>query len=119
MDNLNRWQDRVEMLVGVWLCIAPWALGLPSPAAWSAMGVGAFVILLSAEDFFFPDQLEEWGNVVLGIGLMISPWVWGYADNMVATTNAFISGLLISGVAVWALERLFVRYEEDHKIKHS
>jgi hypothetical protein len=119
MDNLNRWQDRMEILVGVWLCIAPWVLGLPPAAAWSAVAVGVFVILLSAEDFFFPDQLEEWGNAVLGIGLMISPWVWGYADHTVATMNAFLSGLLISGFAFWALERLFVRYEESHKVKHS
>lgn len=119
MDNLNRWQDRVEMLVGVWLCISPWALALPQPAAWCAVAVGAFVILLSAEDFFFPNQLEEWGNVVLGIGLMISPWAWGYADNMPATMNAFISGLLISGFAFWALERLLMRYEESHKVKHT
>ncbi len=119
MDSLNRWQDRTETVVGIWLCISPWALNLPQPAAWSAIVVGIFVVLLAVEDVFFPDQMEEWGNLILGIGLMISPWAWGYADNEIATLNAFISGLLVSGFAFWALEKIFVRYEEAHKIKHS
>lgn len=120
MDSINRWQDRLEMAVGVWLCIAPWALSLPQVAAWCSVAVGVAVILLSVEDIFLPNQLEEWGNAVFGAGLMISPWAWGYADNTVATANAFISGFLVSGFAFWALERLFMRHEEEnHRVKHS
>ena len=119
MDSINRWQDRVELAVGIWLCISPWALSLPQAAAWCAVAVGVGVILLSTEDFFLPNQIEEWGNAVLGVGLIISPWAWGYAGNTVATANAAISGFLVSGFAFWALERLFMRYEESHRVKHS
>ncbi len=121
METLNRWQDRIEMLAGVWLCVAPWILNLSGAAAWAAMVVGVFVILLSVEDTFLPNQIEEWSNAVLGVGLMISPWAWGYADETRATVNAVVSGVLVSGVAFWALERIFVRYEETHKrnMKHS
>ncbi|MGH8807079.1 MAG: SPW repeat protein [Noviherbaspirillum sp.] len=115
MDSLNRWQDRVEMLVGIWLLMAPWILGLPLAAAWCAMVVGAFVILLSAEDFVLPDQIEEWGNAILGVGLIISPWAWGYADHRLATVNAIVSGLLVTGFAAWALERVFMH----DRIRHS
>jgi hypothetical protein len=114
MDGLNRWQDRSEILVGIWLCIAPWVLSFSEPASWCAMVVGASVILLSVEDLFLPSQIEEWGNIILGLGLMISPWAWGYADHILATWNALACGFLISGVAVWALERMlaFVRNEK-------
>ena len=44
---------------------------------------------------------------------------WGYAEDTRATINAFISGLLVSGIAFWVLERIFVRYEEQDKLKHS
>ena len=119
MDTINRWQDRIEIMVGIWLCISPWALSLPLAAAWCSVAVGICVILLSVEDFFLPNQLEEWGNVVLGAGLMISPWAWGFADNGAATANALISGFLISGLSIWALERLFMRHEENHRVSHS
>ena len=119
MESLNRWQDRLEIVVGIWLCISPWLLNLPLPAAWAAILVGASVVLLSTEDTYLPDQIEEWGNVVLGVGLMISPWVWGYADHLAATLNAFLSGLLVTGVAVWALERLFFSAVEKPVEKHS
>ncbi|HYD59101.1 MAG TPA: SPW repeat protein [Noviherbaspirillum sp.] len=119
MDSINRWQDRLETAVGVWLCIAPWALSLPEAAAWCAIVVGVFVIVLSVEDIFLPNQIEEWGNAILGAGLMISPWAWGYSTHMAATVNAFISGFLVSGFAFWALERLYMRYEESHRASHS
>lgn len=119
MDNLNRWQDRVEIVVGIWLSISAWVLNLPQPAAWCAIVVGIYVILLSVEDLFLPNQIEDWGNIVLGLGLMISPWAWGYADNQAATLNALVCGLLVSGVAFWALERIFFRYEAMRKTKHT
>jgi hypothetical protein len=119
MDTLNRWQDRTEIVLGIWLCVAPWLLHLPQPAAWCAIVVGVFVILMSLEDSFLPNQIEEWANTVLGVGLMISPWAWGYADDTRATLNALITGLLVSGFAFWGLERLFIRQEEKQKIKHT
>ena len=111
MGSLNRWLDRAEIVVGVWLCISSWILSLPAPAAWCAMVVGAFVIMLSVEDLFLPSQIEDWVDVALGIGLIISPWAWGYADDTRATWNAVICGILVSGVAFWALERIFFRHE--------
>lgn len=119
MDSLNRWQDRMEMVAGAWLCMAPWLLDMPQAAAWCSIAVGAFVILMSVEDSFLPDQIEEWSNAILGVGLMISPWAWGYSGHMPATLNAFVCGLLVSGAAFWALERIFIRYEEKHRIGHS
>jgi len=119
MKSLDRWYDRVEIAVGLWLCVSAWALNLPMAAAWCAVVVGACVILLSVEDLFLPNQIEEWGNAVVGVGLMISPWAWGYAEDTRATINAFISRLLVSGIAFWVLERIFVRYEEQDKLKHS
>ena len=120
MDSLNRWQDRAEIVVGIWLCLSPWILNLPQAAAWSAMIVGVYVILLAMEDMVLPSQIEDWGDAVLGIGLIISPWAWGYADDMTATLNAFICGLLVSGFAFWTLGRIFVKHEEQiPKEKHS
>lgn len=114
MNGITRWQDRTEMAVGIWLCISPWVLALPQAAAWCAIAVGISVVLLSAEEILLPDVLEEWGNAVLGVGLMISPWAWGYDGHTVAVLNAVISGFLVSGFAFWALERLFMKNAGSH-----
>jgi SPW repeat len=109
MQNINRLQDQLEIVVGLWLCISPWALGYTDPlqaAGWSAIVVGIGVLLFSFEDLVLPSEIEEWVELVLGLALMISPWLWGYSDSVPATLNAVISGFLISGIAVWALKHL-------------
>ncbi len=106
MDTLNRWQDRLEIGAGLWLCVSPWVLGLPQPAAWCAVMVGMGVVLLASEDLFLPSQIDDWGNAVLGVGLMISPWVWGYASHQSAMLNALLTGLLLLLMSGWAIERV-------------
>lgn len=109
MQNINRLQDQLEIVVGLWLCISPWVLGYAEPsqaAGWGAIVAGIGVLLFSFEDLVLPSQIEEWVELGLGVGLMALPWLWGYSDNVPATLNSVISGFLISGIAVWALKRL-------------
>ncbi|HLQ25882.1 MAG TPA: SPW repeat protein [Acidiferrobacterales bacterium] len=109
MQNINRLQDQIEIVIGLWLCISPWVLGYSGPlqvAGWSAILVGIGVLLFSFEDLALPSEIEEWVELVLGLALMASPWVWNYSDNMPATLNALISGFLVTGVAFWALKHL-------------
>lgn len=82
------------------------------------MAVGALVILISVEDALMPNQIEEWGNMVLGLALLASPWVLGYSDQRDATSNAVLAGLVVSGMAGWALERLF-RKRHEMTAQHS
>lgn len=107
MDTLNRWQDRLEISAGLWLCIAPWALALPEAAAWCSVVVGVAVIVLASQDLFLPNHLDDWANVLLGVGLMVSPWVWGYSEHDNAMLNALVMGLLVALTSGWALERVF------------
>ena len=122
MDILNRWQDRIEIGAGLWLCLSPLVLGLPESAAWCAVVVGVGVILLASEDLFLPTQIDDWGNVLLGIGLMVSPWVWSYADHTYAMLNAVVMGLLVTLMSGWALERvLYLKYKvwKEHHHVHG
>ncbi len=99
MQNVNRLQDQIEIVIGLWLCISPWVLGYSGPlqvAGWSAILVGIGVLLFSFEDLALPSEIEEWVELVLGLALMASPWVWNYSDNMPATLNALISGFLVT-----------------------
>jgi len=111
MQNINRLQDLLEIVVGLWLCISPWVLGYEHTgssqvAGWGAIVVGIGVLLFSFEDLVLPSQFEEWVEMGLGVALMALPWLWGYSDNTLATLNSLIPGFLVSGIAVWALKHL-------------
>jgi hypothetical protein len=46
---------------------------------------------------------ENWINVVLGIWILLSPWIFGYAGETVPFWNAFVTGLTAAGVSAAAL----------------
>lgn len=119
MDTLNRWQDRIEIGAGLWLCISPLVLGLPESAAWCAVVVGIGVIVLASEDLFLPTQIDDWGNALLGIGLMVSPWAWNYADHLYGLVNALAIGLLVTLMSGWALERVLYDKFKLWRAAHS
>ena len=40
-------------------------------------------------------QWEDWVGVALGAWLAVSPWVLGFSDNTMATTNALFMGTVL------------------------
>ncbi|MFC4307778.1 SPW repeat protein [Steroidobacter flavus] len=47
---------------------------------------------------------QDWGNLILGLWLVISPWALGFADHQVAAPTAWIIGAVIAvfaGIAVY------------------
>jgi hypothetical protein len=56
---------------------------------------------------------------VLGVALMLSPLLFGYTYNTGATLNAIFCGFLITGIAAWAVQRLYVPpSEHDRFLPH-
>ena len=101
----RRWQDTVNLLIGVWLFISPWVAGFaPSDAAaaWNAWILGVAILVFSAIAVSMPQAWEEVINILLGIWMVISSWVIGVA-NRAAETNAVIVGLLVILFAAWAM----------------
>jgi len=39
---------------------------------------------------------EDWAGVVLGVWLLVSPWVLGYSDHFAATANAVLLGIILA-----------------------
>jgi len=50
-------------------------------------------------------------NLLLGLGLFLSPWVVGYSTESAASWNAWLSGLAIAVLAIVALAA-FAEWEE-------
>lgn len=106
MTTARRWQDWVNLLLGAWLVASPWALGyagdVPS-AAWNAYALGLAIAGFSAFAVYMPKAWEEGASIVLGIWLILSPWLLGFNPYFAASLNSVVVGLLVAGLATWAM----------------
>jgi hypothetical protein len=115
----KRWQDWVNVVLGVWLVVSPWALGFSnhetaSLVAWLA---GAAVVVFAAIGAYMRETWEEAITLIVGLVLMGAPWAFGFADQLTATANISTTGLLVTIFAVWAMLRDMSvgKVKEEHR----
>jgi SPW repeat len=107
MERKQRWQDWVMLVFGVWLFFSPFILQYSShtgTAAWDAYVLGVGVAFFAIVSLAAPQLWEEWVNLILGIWMIISPFVLGFHAENAATWNSVVLGLLIGGDAIWAMQ---------------
>lgn len=100
----TRWQDWGAVVLGVYLILATlWTT--TGPAALTAMIVlGALLGISGAWSLAIPGSItSEYAHVVLGILLVVSPWVLGYAASVGAAWTTWVVGVLAVIVGVAAL----------------
>lgn len=91
----RQWQDWVNLLLGIYLAVASlWTPGA-AQAWWIALGVIIAVLGLSAL-ITASSKYAEYGLVAVGIVLMLSPWLGGYAVWGPAVWTAWIIGALVA-----------------------
>jgi SPW repeat len=100
--RIQHWQDVASLLLGVWLVLSPLALGSAGAAAWITIVLGLSVILLAVEGFVIPSYLEEWGEILCGLALVVAPWTVGY-ESVPATVSSMVSGILVILFGAWEL----------------
>jgi hypothetical protein len=101
----KRWQDWLNLLIGIWLFISPWVMGFAGSgtgADWNAWIIGVAIVVFSAIAVSLPQAWEEVINILLGIWMVISSWVIGVTSRAVET-NFVIVGLLVILFAAWAM----------------
>jgi hypothetical protein len=103
--RMKHWQDPVNALLGAWLILSPWVVGFADEriAMFNFVAVGVLLIAAAIGAIVVPKAWEEWMEVALGVWLMASPWLLGFAGNMVAMQNALFCGLLVTVLALWVL----------------
>ncbi len=106
MKQVKHWQDPVNAVLGAWLVLSPWALGFSGDTVAMANFVVVGLLLLAAAlgAIFLPRSWEEWTESVLGLWLVVSPWLIGYSGVEAAKADAILSGLVILTLALWALQ---------------
>lgn len=88
------------LLWAVWLVVTPWILPQPYPqsAVWIDFTAGLALGLLALIQLLFPLlHWTPWAGIALGLWLLFSPWIAGYAEAPPPVYNAATSatGVLI------------------------
>jgi uncharacterized membrane protein HdeD (DUF308 family) len=90
-------QDWINLICGVLLFLSPWALGFAGDltaarTAWVG-GVVIFIVALGAVVQFA--EWEEWIELIVGILVLISPWVLGFAAVHAALWSCVVLGVIV------------------------
>lgn len=98
-------QDWTNLALAAALFISPWALrfaDMPMPArdAW-AVSIALGILALFALSAFAAWQ--DWVRFVLGLWLVASPWLLGFAAARHAMWAHVVIGVLVAAMSAWAV----------------
>lgn len=104
---MKRWQDWVNLVLGLWLVVSPWILAFSQNGAalWNTLIVGAVFVALSLLALTDAKPWEEWSELVVALWLLVSPWVLGYSTLSAAMWNAVIVAVIVGVLAYSAASR--------------
>ena len=106
--DMKRLRDLFITVLGLWLMMSPRVLhfsAVHADAVWNTWLLGAAVILITAVSRYLLDERNPWEDIAcagLGLWLMISPWVLGFAAHATERSNSVIVGFLVAALALWA-----------------
>lgn len=103
--------DLYNLLLAVVLFTSPWFFAHASRTAGLDLRLSAVaVIILSIAAMIAFSTWEEWINLALGLWLVISPWLLGFAH----TRAMHFSIAIGAAIAFFAAIELWLRYEAAH-----
>jgi hypothetical protein len=99
----------INLIVGIWLIIAPFALSAAGVASAWAANDGILGILLIVFSWWMlgavtPPAGAAWFEVLCGIWLIIAPFALGYRGTATAVSNDVICGIIAIIVAAAAAQ---------------
>lgn len=104
----RRWQDWLILVAGVWLIFSPFYMesyAVAGSAALNCVVVGVLLAVASGIALVRPRPWEEWMNIVLGVWLVVAPFVLGFEDVAAVTLNHVVVGAIVVGDAMIVLAR--------------
>ena len=108
----KHWEDWIGAALGLWLLASPNVIPYGGSAATqNAFLVGVLLLAIAVVEITTFRAWEEWINVILGVWLVVSPWVLG--ATVIATTNLVIVGLLVLALALYEI------WDERRHLPHA
>jgi hypothetical protein len=115
--DLKKWRhesvlDLYNLLLAVFLFASPWLLAIANHTAAVDLQAGGMAIaILSLMALVAFANWEEWANLLLGIWLIVSPWVLGFTHTRAMHCSIGIGAT----VAFLALVELWLLYDAAHQ----
>ena len=91
----------LTFLAGLYLWISAWIEGSRGGAESNGIIFGIIVAILGAARFGGARPWTAWLAALIGIWMIISPWVYGFAGEA-WMWNAIVIGIIILCLGVWA-----------------
>ncbi len=107
MDTSNR-LNWVVAIVGVWEVLAPFILGYSAvtAAVWNAVIVGIAVIVFAVwsalSNNLGTSRALDWITAIIGLWLIVAPFILGFTGVTAALWNAIIVGIVIAVLEAWS-----------------
>ena len=100
----KEWQDWINLVLGIWICVSPWTLNFTDDASATriAVAVGFLIIVSEVFTFWALRSLEEWINVLLGAWLVISAWLLDISASIMKI-DFIVSGVAVVLLAVYEI----------------
>lgn len=102
----------LNLVAGLWLIVSPFVLGYTDlqQAMWNSLIVGVLVAIMAAARVAMPGHYPwmSWANVVLGIWLIASPFIYSYpqgGEGETAMWNEIVMGIIVAGLGLWSASR--------------
>ncbi len=107
MNQQSRIPSGLNILFSLWLIISPFLLaysGLSTLAMWDAIIVGVIVLILAAIREANPMNASflSWINALLGLWLLISPFILGTSHFTAVLWDDVIVGIAFIVFGVWS-----------------
>ncbi|HVX91656.1 MAG TPA: SPW repeat protein [Xanthobacteraceae bacterium] len=101
--------DVLNLILAVWLFLSPWIVGFASSNSATNAWISAILIgIVAVAALAAFAEWEEWLNLVLGLWVLVSPWVIAFSAETAATQVHVWTGLaiaVIAAVEIWLLHR--------------
>jgi hypothetical protein len=106
---MNDWSnaklcDVANLVLGAFLFFSPWIFGFATGVPWTnAMICGLIIAVLSIAALAMFAIWEEWLNLIVGLWVIVSPWVLGFAGTVAALNVHLAVGILVAALAAFEL----------------
>jgi hypothetical protein len=110
MENWTnaKWCDVANLILGVVLFLSPWLFGFDAGMASqnaNIAGIAIAVLAIAALAAFA--VWEEWLNLIIGLWVLVSPWVLGFQRSRAMTVHVVTGAAvaILAAVELWLLSQ--------------
>ena len=105
--NASQSGSLIILLAGMWFFASPWVYGFYLfRSSWSNWIIGAVITILAIVGLSTADLKRtpwiSWINCLLGILILVSPWIHQYADNTDRLINSVCVGVILLAVVMFS-----------------